>query len=694
MTAIRLPSAPSRVDSLPGVGPIVAAKLARLGVHTLEDLLFSPPLRYEDRTRVTPIATLSAGVCALIQGALDMSQEHAGRRRSLVGRLSDGSGTIGLRFFHYTRGQREQLVRGVTLRCYGEVRAGSYGLEIVHPHYRRIDPQHPPPVDSFLSPIYKTTEGLSQTVLRKLVSRALPLLERGLCPDWLPAEATERLGMPSLHEAIEVLHRPPPDACMQVLLEGRHPAQRRIAFEELLAHQLGLRRLRAELRRHRAPPLRPVRSDGFLKRLPFAPTGAQKRVLREIASDLTRAIPMLRLLQGDVGSGKTVVAVAAALQAWRSGFQVAVMAPTELLAEQHLRTFRRWLGPEGALLVWLSGSLNRGKRAGARVELAKGDPAIAIGTHALFQKGLRFSKLGLCIVDEQHRFGVFQRLALRDQGVSEKTCPHQLIMTATPIPRTLAMTAYADLDVSVIDELPPNRQQINTVVVSDRRRTEVMTRIARACACGRQVYWVCTRIDQSEALQCQAVTETATQLAQALPSVPVALIHGRMKAEEKDRVMATFSNNEAQVLVATTLIEVGVDVPNASLMIIDNADRLGLAQLHQLRGRVGRGSQPSDCVLMYRAALSALARERLRILRETCDGFEIAERDLALRGPGEILGTRQAGAPQFRIADLNRDRDCLPRVREVADMLVEKYPDRIDPLIRRWFADDLAYANV
>lgn len=694
MTATGLPSEPSRVNALQGVGPILAAKLARLGMHTLEDLLFFPPLRYEDRTRITPIATLKIGVRALIQGVIDFSQERTGRRRALVGRLSDGSGTIGLRFFHYTRGQREQLVRGVALRCYGEVRAGHYGLEIVHPEYRRIDPKHPPPVDSFLSPVYKTTEGLGQTALRKLIATALQILERGLCPDWLPAEATERLGMPSLEDAIEFLHRPPPDACMQTLLEGRHPAQRRIAFEELLAHQLGLRRLRAELRRNRAPPLRPLRSHGFLKQLPFALTVAQKRVLREIASDLTRSTPMLRLLQGDVGSGKTVVAAAVALQAWRSGFQVAVMAPTELLAEQHLRTFHRWLGPEGVPLVWLSGSLNRGQRARAMVELARGDPVIAIGTHALFQKGLRFSKLGLCIVDEQHRFGVFQRLALRDQGVSEQTCPHQLVMTATPIPRTLAMTAYADLDVSVIDELPPDRQQINTVVVSDRRRSEVMTRIARACAYGRQVYWVCTRIDQSEALQWQAVTETAAQLAQALPSVPVALIHGRMKTEEKERVMAAFSNNEVQVLVATTVIEVGVDVPNASLLIIDNADRLGLAQLHQLRGRVGRGTQASDCVLMYRAPLSVLAKERLRILRETNDGFEIAERDFALRGPGEILGTRQAGMPQFRVADLNRDRDCLPRVREAADMLVEKYPDCIDPLIRRWFATDVEYANV
>ncbi|MGH6635780.1 MAG: ATP-dependent DNA helicase RecG, partial [Gammaproteobacteria bacterium] len=604
MNAIASPSAPSRVNALPGVGPILAAKFARLGVHTLEDVLFFPPLRYEDRTRVTPIATLKVGVRALIQGALDMSQEHTGRRRSLVGRLNDGSGTVGLRFFHYTRAQREQLVRGVALRCYGEVRAGHYGLELVHPQYRRIDPQHPLPVDSFLTPIYKTTEGLGQTALRKLVTAALPLLERGLCPDWLPAEAMDRLGMPSLREAIEFLHRPPPEACMQVLLEGRHPAQRRIAFEELLAHQLGLRRLRAEVRRHCAPRLRSLRSDGFLQRLPFALTTAQKRVWKEIANDLTRNTPMLRLLQGDVGSGKTVVAAAAALQAWHCGFQAAVMAPTELLAEQHLRTFRRWLGPEGVPLVWLSGSLNSEQRARARAELATGDPAIAIGTHALFQKGLRFSKLGLCIVDEQHRFGVFQRLALRDQGVSEQTCPHQLIMTATPIPRTLAMTAYADLDVSVLDEQPPNRQRITTVVVSDRRRAEVMTRIAMACACGRQVYWVCTRIDQSEALQCQAVTETAAQLAQALPSVAVALIHGRMKTEEKDRVMAEFSNNQVQVLVATTVIEVGVDIPNASLMIIDNADRLGLAQLHQLRGRVGRGTQLSDCVLMYRAPLS------------------------------------------------------------------------------------------
>jgi len=694
VTATGLPSAPSRVNALQGVGPILAAKLARLGLHTLEDLLFFPPLRYEDRTRITPIATLKIGVRALIQGVIDFSQEHTGRRRALVGRLRDGSGTIGLRFFHYTRGQRQQLVRGVALRCYGEVRAGHYGLEIVHPEYRRIDPQHPPRVDPFLSPVYKTTEGLGQTALRKLIATALQILERGLCPDWLPAETTQWLGMPSLQQAIEFLHRPPPDACMQTLLEGRHPAQRRIAFEELLAHQLGLRRLRAELRRHRAPPLRPLRSHGFFKHLPFALTVAQERVLREIASDLTRSTPMLRLLQGDVGSGKTVVAAAAALQAWRSGFQVAVMAPTELLAEQHLRTFRRWLGPEGVPLVWLSGSLNREQRTRTRAELATGDPTIAIGTHALFQEGSRFSKLGLCIVDEQHRFGVFQRLALRDQGVSEQTCPHQLVMTATPIPRTFAMTAYADLDVSVIDELPPNRQQINTVVVSDRRRSEVMTRIARACACGRQVYWVCTRIDQSEALQWQAVTETAAQLAQALPAVPIALIHGRMKTEEKDRVMAAFSNNEVQVLVATTVIEVGVDVPNASLLIIDNADRLGLAQLHQLRGRVGRGTQASDCVLMYRAPLSVLARERLRILRETNDGFEIAERDFALRGPGEILGTRQAGVPQFRVADLNRDRDCLPRVREAADMLVEKYPDRIEPLIRRWFANDVAYANV
>lgn len=691
-------SAPLPVTALKGVGPRLAARLEHIGIHTVEDLLFHLPLRYQDRTRVVPIGTLRPGDEAVIEGEVLLTEIKFGKRRMLLSRISDGSGSLTLRFFHFSAAMQQSLARGSRVRCYGEARPGSVGMEMVHPEFRRIDEATLTAVEEHLTPIYPTTEGLQQPSLRNLTKQALQWLHDGRLPltDHLPPELLHGLGFPSLQEAITYLHRPPPDAPLSLLAEERHPTQRRLAFEELLAHTLSLRRLRAQAQRHQAPPLR---GDGrlrekFLAALPFPLTGAQRRVGAEITADLERPHPMQRLVQGDVGSGKTVVAALAALQAVEAGCQAAVMAPTELLAEQHYRNFTRWLAPLGIEVAWLAGKLKTKQRRDMLERLAAGGARVAVGTHALFQEGVEFHDLGLVIIDEQHRFGVHQRLALREKGSRGGRYPHQLIMTATPIPRTLAMTAYADLDCSIIDELPPGRTPVETVVLPDNRRDEVVQRVHTACRAGRQAYWVCTLIEESETLAAQAAQDTAALLAEALPDLRIGLVHGRLKNEKKEQVMNAFKEGHIDLLVATTVIEVGVDVPNASLMIIENAERLGLAQLHQLRGRVGRGSTESHCVLMYHGPLSQQGKERLAVMRETSDGFEIARKDLELRGPGEVLGTRQTGLLQLRIADLQRDQSLLAEASLCADRLLQHWPRQAALLIRRWVGAATRYGEV
>ncbi|ELF6204540.1 TPA: ATP-dependent DNA helicase RecG [Pseudomonas putida] len=684
------------VTVLKGVGEAMAEKLAKVGLENLQDVLFHLPLRYQDRTRVVPIGQLRPGQDAVIEGVVSGTDVTMGKRRSLVVRLGDGSGVLTLRFYHFSNAQKEGLKRGTHLRCYGEARPGASGLEIYHPEYRALNgDEPPPPVEQTLTPIYPSTEGLTQQRLRLLCQQSLGLLGPRSLPDWLPDELARDYQLAPLDDAIRYLHNPPADADLDELAEGQHWAQHRLAFEELLTHQLSQQRLRESLRSLRAPVLpKATRLHAqYLANLGFQPTGAQQRVANEIAYDLSQHEPMMRLVQGDVGAGKTVVAALAALQGLEAGYQVALMAPTEILAEQHFITFKRWLEPLGIEVAWLAGKLKGKARASALEQIANGAPMV-VGTHALFQEEVKFKHLALAIIDEQHRFGVQQRLALRKKGVAGQLCPHQLIMTATPIPRTLAMSAYADLDTSVLDELPPGRTPVNTVLVADSRRFEVVERVRAACAEGRQAYWVCTLIEESEELTCQAAESTYEELGSALGELRVGLIHGRMKPAEKAEIMAQFKAGELQLLVATTVIEVGVDVPNASLMIIENPERLGLAQLHQLRGRVGRGSAVSHCVLLYHPPLSQIGRERLGIMRETNDGFIIAEKDLELRGPGEMLGTRQTGLLQFKVADLMRDADLLPAVRDAAQALVARWPDHVSPLLDRWLRHGQQYGQV
>lgn len=689
------------VTTLRGVGQRVAERLARLGISTVQDLLFHLPNRYQDRTRVSPIGSLRAGDQAVIEATVELSEIRYGRKRMLLTRISDGTGSLTLRFFHFSQAQQAGLARGTRLRCFGEVRPGSGILEMIHPEYQRIQDDAAPPVEAHLTPVYPTTEGIHQLTLRNLIGQALDSVDSGkraeeTLPDWLPDSVASELALPALQAAIQFVHRPPPDTELKQLVERRHPAQQRLAFEELLAHHLSLGKLRHKARSYRAPALAGTGrlATRFRDSLKFSLTTAQSRVTGEILADLARSHPMLRLVQGDVGAGKTVVAVLAALRAIESGWQVAMMAPTELLAEQHFRNFQNWLAPLQVTTVWLSGKLKTRERSAALAQIATGEPLLVAGTHALFQETVRFSQLGLVIIDEQHRFGVHQRLALRDKGLADGLHPHQLTMTATPIPRTLAMALYADLDVSVIDELPPGRIPVSTIAVSEKRRAEVVQRVRDACSRGNQAYWVCTLIEESEALQCQAAEDAAALLVEALTPLRIGLVHGRLKAAEKERVMNAFAAGKIDLLVATTVIEVGVDVPNASLMIIENAERLGLAQLHQLRGRVGRGTAESTCVLMYRSPLTANARSRLGILRETTDGFRIARKDLEIRGPGEVLGTRQTGMLELRVADLVRDQALLEPVSTAAGKLLDEYPDRVNPLIRRWLGDADRYGTV
>ncbi|WP_176503489.1 ATP-dependent DNA helicase RecG [Cobetia sp. 5-11-6-3] len=678
------------LDSLSGVGPALSEKLSRLGLERVADLLFHLPLRYQDRTRVTPIGTLKSGMEAVVEGEVTACDIVKGRRRSLLVRLRDGSGILSLRFFHFSPAQQQQFQRGHSVRCFGEARAGATGLEIYHPEYRLLG-QGAAPVEDHLTPIYPATEGLNQARLRGLIGQALKQIEETPheLPDLIPEALRARFRLPGVIECLRFLHEPPPDAPVDQMSDGVHPSQRRLAQEELLAHQLSLRQVRARIQQDGAPSLSASGglSTRFLAQLPFSLTGAQRRVLDEVRRDLAREVPMLRLVQGDVGSGKTVVAAMAALIAIGGGCQAALMAPTEILAEQHYRNFREWLEPLGIEVAWLAGKLKGKARLDAKAAIADGRARMVVGTHALFQADVTFQRLGLAIVDEQHRFGVHQRLALREKGEAGGLTPHQLIMTATPIPRTLAMSAYADLDLSVIDELPPGRTPVQTVAVADPRRPEVVERIRAACAEGRQAYWVCTLIEESEVMTCQAAEVTRDELTEALPELSIGLVHGRMKAAEKAEVMAAFKEGEHDLLVATTVIEVGVDVPNASLMVIDNPERLGLSQLHQLRGRVGRGSTESFCVLLYHPPLSQHSRQRLAVMRETTDGFKIAEKDLELRGPGEVLGTRQTGLAGMKIADLERDSDLIAPTTTLADAILTEAPQAAEPLIRRWLGE-------
>jgi ATP-dependent DNA helicase RecG len=679
-------------------GGALAPKLARLGVEQPQDILFVLPARYEDRTRVVPIGSLQPGMRAVVEGEVQLSQVVFRRRRSLLVRLADGAGSLTLRFFYFSNAQREGLARGTRLRCHGEVRRGPLGLEIVHPEYRRIVGLGEA-LPQTLTPIYPATEGLTQGRLRALVDRALRTLDSSTIAELLPESLLQRSGLPTLRAALQFMHRPPLGTQLAELAAGRHPAQRRLAFEELLAHQLSLMQLRRRTRRDRAVALAdPVRLTArLLAALPFSLTGAQRRVLDEVEHDLAATTPMARLVQGDVGCGKTVIAAAAAARAIGSGAQVAFMAPTELLAEQHARSLMGWFDPLGVTVSLLTGSQPARTRRAALQAAASGSAQLCVGTHALFQDQVRFSNLGLAIIDEQHRFGVQQRLQLASKGSAAtpgERSPHQLIMSATPIPRTLAMTLYADLDVSIVDELPPGRTPIRTVVVPEEKRAAIVARIDEACRSGRQAYWVCPLIEESEELAASAAEETAVALAEALPAHRVELLHGRMPSKQKDHVMQRFARGEVQLLVATTVIEVGVDVANASLMVIENAERMGLAQLHQLRGRVGRGVHESSCVLLYRSPLSQMARARLAAIRDSNDGFRIARRDLELRGPGELLGRRQTGLAQLRVADLSRDADMLDEVRATAAQMLDVMPERVAALRTRWIGEREQYGRV
>ncbi len=685
------------LTELQGVGPKLVEKLNTLGISQVTDLLFYLPTRYEDRTRIHPIGGSLPGQRILIEGRIEHSAIVRGRRPMLVVVLSDGTGRITLRFFHFHYYQKQQLSNGARLRCFGEVRAGYQGLEMVHPNYQRLSGQYDEPVADRLTPVYPNAEGLGQKNWIKITDQALELMRAGKLEleELLPGALLDKLRLMSLSEALDYIHRPPPDADIGALVMRGHPTQKRLALEELLAHNLSMQKLHRLQRSRKAPAMaaRGESESAFLQNLPFSLTGAQQRVAMEIHADLGQDRPMLRLVHGDVGSGKTVVAALAALRTADNRYQTAITAPTELLAEQHYRVFSAWLEPLGIEPVWLSGKVTGKKRSEALQRISSG-AELVIGTHALMQKGVEFERLGLVIVDEQHRFGVGQRMNLLEKGSGPGQQAHQLIMTATPIPRTLAMTAYAGMDVSVIDELPPGRKPVTTVVMSNERRGEVIQRVARACEGRQQAYWVCTLIEESDVIEAQAAEEVAKRLQNDLDGLNIGLIHGRMKPAEKQLVMDAFKRGELDLLVATTVIEVGVDVPSASLMIIENAERLGLAQLHQLRGRVGRGGAQSSCVLMYNPPLGDLAKQRMEIMRQTADGFQIAEKDLELRGPGEVLGTRQTGMLMFRVADLARDAGLLKIIPAVADRLLKEHPRQVDKLIRRWIGDASRFAGV
>lgn len=671
-----------------------------MGIERPHDLLFHLPYRYQDRTRITPIRDLQMGREAVVLGRIEGADIQPGRRRSLRVRIRDETDSLTLRFFHFYPAQQRGFQTGLWVRCYGEARrSGIHPPEMVHPEYR-LYPDYPQnATEAALTPIYPTTAGIGADAMRKLVGQ---ILERELSrlQECLPQAVRQHFHLMPLERALQTVHHPPPDADTEALLAGTHPAQQRLATEELLAHHLALARLREKHRARNAPRCNAAGGswEKLQAQLDFTLTAAQQRVIGEVLADLAGPSPAMRLIQGDVGSGKTVVAAAAALSAIDGGHQAALMAPTELLSEQHRKTFSGWLEPLGIELEWLSGRMPAAARAQSVRRIQSGESQMVIGTHALFQQQVEFHRLGLMIVDEQHRFGVDQRLALRNKAGGDSSSggvvPHQLIMSATPIPRSMAMIFYADLDISSIDQLPPGRKPVRTVVLPNSRRAEVAARIRKMRGRKQQAYWVCPLIEESDKLQAQAATETRETLARQLPEVAVELIHGRMKSAEKEEIMRRFHHGDIDLLVATTVIEVGVDVPAASLMIVENAERLGLAQLHQLRGRVGRGAQQAVCVLMYQPPLGQSARQRLAILRDTNDGFVIANQDLEQRGPGELLGTRQTGLQQMKVSDLSRDRALLPQVEGIARRLRTHHPQAIDPLIKRWISAREAYAEV
>lgn len=678
------------VHQLQGVGNAAAALLEKLNIFNTDDLLFHLPRDYEDRSTIIPMNQLSVGRSYLLEGIVKGVDFPPGKRKSMAVLLDDDFGKVTLRFYHIYKGITDRCKLGHRLRIFGEVRVGARGLEMYHPELQVITEDTPLP-QTQLTAIYPATEGLTQPKIRDYIQQALAQYSDHL-PELLPAKFSNGY---ALKQALEYIHHPPVNANMLQLAQGSHPAQQRLIFEELVAHQISLLTRRAFIQQVEAPSFAPSKTYAkqLLASLAFEMTGAQKRVSKEIAQDLKANKPMLRLVQGDVGAGKTLVAGVAACHALEESWQVALMAPTEILAEQHYLNFKRWFEPLGLNIAWLSGKQKGKARAAAEQLIRDGSAHLVIGTHALFQENVEFAKLGLVIIDEQHRFGVDQRLALRNKGLDGMS-PHQLVMTATPIPRTLAMSAYGDLDTSVIDELPPGRTPIQTVTIPLDRREEVLQRIASNCAEGKQAYWVCTLVEQSETLDAQAAEATFAEIRERFPALNIGLVHGKMKADEKQAVMQQFKHNELQLLIATTVIEVGVDVPNASIMVIENAERLGLSQLHQLRGRVGRGAKASFCALLYKHPLSQNGQERLRIMRETNDGFMIAEKDLELRGPGELLGTKQTGDMNFRVAKLERDDHLLNQAHYVAQQILKDYPDQAEALLQRWLPEAPRYAYV
>lgn len=674
-------------DSLNGVGPTLRAKLLKCGINTLQDLLFHLPYKYQDRTRVTAIQDLRINDWAVIAGRVCRTEVKYGKKMMLYCYIEDATGIVRVRFFHFNQHQIHALNNSTMIYAFGEVREYQQTLEMIHPEYQILKEGQNIQVHETLTPIYSLTQGLTQNRLRQLINHALHNVHEELIQlEWMSAEELNTYGFYSIAESIQLLHNPPPDSSLAALESGTHPALKRLAFEELLAQRLSMqfaRRSRAELC---APNISFSKDTHtlFLKQLPFTLTQAQQRVAMEITHDLQQEKPMLRLVQGDVGSGKTIIAALAALQVMKQGYQVAFMAPTDLLSEQHADNLTRWLTPLGIEVLRLSGKMKRSERKKALSALQEHRCHLIVGTHALFQEEVIFARLALVIIDEQHRFGVEQRLLLQQKGQQEQSIPHQLLMTATPIPRTLSMTHYAHLDISIIDELPPGRTPISTSILSQNKRDLIIDRLRVAIQEGKQIYWVCTLIEESEKLQCMAATNTAQQLQEQLHNVQVGLIHGRMKATEKEATMAAFKSGAIHLLVATTVIEVGVDVPNASLMIIENAERLGLSQLHQLRGRVGRGVTQSHCLLLYQTPLSQTSTERLKIMRATTDGFVIAEKDLELRGSGELLGTRQTGYHQFKLAKLPRDAALLNIVASMAKPLIHNKPQVAQSITQRW----------
>lgn len=674
-------------ETLTGVGPTLAAKLCKCGIHTVHDLLFHLPYKYQDRTRITPIQDLRPNDWAVIAGRVCKTEIKYGKRMMLYCYVEDKTSLIKLRFFQFNKAQVTALNNSTLIHAFGEVREFNNQLEMIHPQYQLLADENECQVDETLTPIYPTTQGLSQTRIRQIVTSALKRADSEFKQlEWMTEAQLNQHQLLPLGEAIKLLHNPPPDTSIQALETGQHPALKRLVIDELIAHRLSMQFARESRRQLQAPAIAfaPGSNDQFLAALPFSLTAAQNRVSEEIRNDLIQSKPMLRLVQGDVGSGKTIIAALAALQVIAAGYQVAFMAPTDLLSEQHAFNLMNWLTPLGINVMRLTGKMKMSERRPALNGLADGSTQLIIGTHALFQDEVHFARLGLVIIDEQHRFGVEQRAQLQQKGQTDQTVPHQLLMTATPIPRTLAMTHFAHLDISVIDELPPGRTPVTTAVLSQDKRESIIERLHEAIQQGRQAYWVCTLIEESEKLQCMAATETSQSLQEQLPSVRVGLIHGRMKTIEKDATMAAFKSGEIDLLVATTVIEVGVDVPNASLMIIENAERLGLSQLHQLRGRVGRGSVQSHCLLLYQAPLSAVGTERLKIMRATNDGFIISEKDLELRGAGEVLGTRQTGYKQFKLADLQRDAALLPLIPPFVQQLIPAQKELAHQITQRW----------